>query len=91
MVALSGAGIEPVPPWDAIDRVRTVPPDGELVRAGMRPGKKLFRRHCEFPMPRGGMRPGKQLSASLRASLSTACLNEERPAKFTCRVRRHGP
>jgi ATP-dependent phosphofructokinase / diphosphate-dependent phosphofructokinase len=32
MVALTATGIEPVPLWDAIDRIRTVPPDGELVR-----------------------------------------------------------
>jgi 6-phosphofructokinase 1 len=32
MVALRGAGIEPVLLTDAIDRIRTVPPDGELVR-----------------------------------------------------------
>jgi ATP-dependent phosphofructokinase / diphosphate-dependent phosphofructokinase len=34
MVALTGDGIEPVPLWDAIDRIRTVPPAGELVRVG---------------------------------------------------------
>ena len=34
MVALTGAGIEPVLLVDAIDRIRTVPPDGEVVRVG---------------------------------------------------------
>ena len=32
MVALTGTGIEPVLLTDAIDKIRTVPPDGELVR-----------------------------------------------------------
>ena len=32
MVALMGTGIDPVLLTDAIDRIRTVPPDGELVR-----------------------------------------------------------
>jgi phosphofructokinase-like protein len=32
MVALTGTGIEPVLLTDAIDRIRTVPPDGELVQ-----------------------------------------------------------
>ncbi len=32
MVALKGTGIEPVLLTDAIDKIRTVPPDGELVR-----------------------------------------------------------
>jgi 6-phosphofructokinase 1 len=32
MVALTPTGIEPVLLTDAIDRIRTVPPDGELVR-----------------------------------------------------------
>jgi 6-phosphofructokinase 1 len=34
MVALTLGGIEPVKILDAIDRIRTVPPDGELVRTG---------------------------------------------------------
>jgi 6-phosphofructokinase 1 len=34
MVALIPTGIEPVPLTDAIDRIRTVPPGGELVRTG---------------------------------------------------------
>jgi 6-phosphofructokinase 1 len=34
MVALTHDGIESVPLTDAIDRIRTVPPDGELVRMG---------------------------------------------------------
>ena len=32
MVALTGTGIEPVLLTDAIDRIRTVPADGELVQ-----------------------------------------------------------
>ena len=34
MVALTPTGIEPVLLTDAIDRIRTVPPDGELVHVG---------------------------------------------------------
>jgi 6-phosphofructokinase 1 len=34
MVALTLGGIEPVKILDAIDRIRTVPPDGEFVRTG---------------------------------------------------------
>jgi 6-phosphofructokinase 1 len=34
MVALTRGGIEPVLLTDAIDKIRTVPPDGELVRVG---------------------------------------------------------
>jgi 6-phosphofructokinase 1 len=34
MVALTGTGIEPVLLTDAIDCIRTVPTDGELVRVG---------------------------------------------------------
>ena len=34
MVALTRDGIEPVLLPDAIDKIRTVPPDGELVRVG---------------------------------------------------------
>jgi 6-phosphofructokinase 1 len=34
MVALTPTGIRPVPLTDAIGRIRTVPPDGELVRTG---------------------------------------------------------
>jgi 6-phosphofructokinase 1 len=34
MVALTAKGIEPVLLADAIDKIRTVPPDGELVRVG---------------------------------------------------------
>jgi 6-phosphofructokinase 1 len=34
MVALTPMGIAPVELWDAIDQIRTVPQDGELVRTG---------------------------------------------------------
>jgi hypothetical protein len=34
MVALTPAGIAPVEIADAIDQIRTVPPDGEVVRVG---------------------------------------------------------
>ncbi len=34
MVAMTREGIEPVLLTDAIDRIRTVPPDGDLVRVG---------------------------------------------------------
>jgi len=34
VVALTPRGIEPVLLTDAIDKIRTVPPDGELVRVG---------------------------------------------------------
>jgi 6-phosphofructokinase 1 len=34
MVALTPVGIAPVELWDAIDQIRTVPPDGELIRTG---------------------------------------------------------
>jgi len=34
MVALTPSGIAPVEITDAIDQIRTVPPDGELVRVG---------------------------------------------------------
>ncbi|UCD43030.1 MAG: 6-phosphofructokinase, partial [Chloroflexota bacterium] len=34
MVALTLSGIAPVELVDAIDKIRTVPPDGEIVRVG---------------------------------------------------------
>lgn len=34
MVALTPSGITPVDLVDAVDSIRTVPPDGEIVRAG---------------------------------------------------------
>jgi 6-phosphofructokinase len=34
MVALTPSGIAPVELVDAVDRIRTVPPDGEIVRVG---------------------------------------------------------
>ena len=44
MVALTGTGIEPVLLTDAIDRIRTVPPDGELVRTARGAGDQFRQR-----------------------------------------------